>query len=354
MSVTLGKTMYKIHKWSGLIVGLFIFLLGVSGSILVFNQELEEYGRADYLKVDNTQPVDIDKAYQTVSSKFKNWDTRIEQFSENPSATLVFGLRRATQRLTVFVHPANGKILSQADSEKTIVKWILKLHYSLHAGAAGKTVVFISGCLFLISLITGLIIYRRAIVAVLLFKPTFSNKNKRAFASSLHRYVGVWAVFINLVIVISGLFISFDVMTNGFSAPKKQLPDSPAITTSLQKVLKNINQLHPAFEASYIRFPTSAEAPILILGKLENQPFYYSKTASSVNADATTGELLEFNPATQASPKAKIASISRAFHFVEFDNIFVKLLFCLAGLSVPMLSVTGFLLWKFKKRRALK
>ena len=351
MSKSFGRTLYKVHKWTGLVAGLFIFIMGISGSILVFHDEIEKSLDGDLLTVKNSLPVDIDKAYETINTSFKNWEIRLEHFSDNPKESLVFGLRRPAERLTVFVHPATGSIFKQVETEKTFIKWILKLHYSLHAGTAGKTIVFIIGLLFLASLITGLIIYRKAFTDILLFRVKFNNKNKKAFSSSLHRYVGVWAVLLNLIIVISGLLISYDVMIYGFSSPQTINPKSPEIGISLEKTLQTISSRHPEFEANYIRFPKADGAALLILGSLKGQPFYYSKTGNSISIDPASGQVLEVKNIEGASSKEQIASISKAIHFVEFDNIFIKLIFCLAGLSVPLLSITGFLLWKWKKKK---
>lgn len=350
MSKRFGKTIYKIHQWTGLIAGLFILILGITGSILVFHNEIEQSADARYLKLENDLPADIDKAYKTITKTYKNWEVRLEHFSNEPAEALVFGLRRPAERLSIFVHPATGEILKQTDSEKTFIKWILKLHYSLHAGTAGKTIVFITGILFLLSLVTGLVIYRKALKDILLFRVKFKQKNKKSFSSSLHRYVGVWAVILNLIIVITGLLISYDVMMFGYSNTSTKNPESPEITISLQKALATIDSIHPEFFPNYIRFPKTDGAPLLILGAVKDQPFYYSKTGNSVSVDPVTGELVEFKIAERSSSKIQIASISKAIHFVEFDNIFVKLIFCMAGLSVPLLSITGFLLWKWKRK----
>ncbi|WP_026899343.1 PepSY-associated TM helix domain-containing protein [Daejeonella oryzae] len=354
MSKTFGKSIYKLHKWTGLIAGLFIFILGISGSVLVFHKEIEKSVDTDYLVTDNNLPVDIDKAYETIHTSYKNWEIRLEHFSNDPKETLVFGLRRPAERLTVFIHPANGNILKQADTEKAVVKWILKLHYSLHAGTAGKTIVFIVGLLFLLSLITGLIVYRKALTDILLFRIKFKQKNKKAFSSSLHRYVGVWAVLLNLIIVITGLLISYDVMIYGYSNQTVSNPKSPKINISLQKTLEILQKDYPDFNANYIRFPKAEGAALSILGSLKNQPFYYSKTSNSISVDPNTSEIREIKIIRNATSKDQIASISKAIHFVEFENIFIKLIFCLAGLSVPLLSITGFLLWKWKGKKSKK
>src|SRR5687767_11490452 len=115
-----GKKTYKIHKWCGLLAGIFILVLGFTGSILVFHDTLEAYEHQEIWQVKNSQPVSIDAAYKTINQTYPGWEIRLQRFSENPSETLIFSLRRPDHRLVVFSHPANGNILKVTDSDNTV------------------------------------------------------------------------------------------------------------------------------------------------------------------------------------------------------------------------------------------
>lgn len=352
MNHILSKRIYKIHQWCGLLAGLFIMLLGISGSILVFHEELDSREHKEVWKVSAQEPVSIDKAYKTLTQKYQHWEIRLQRFSNDPAETLIFSLRRPDQRLMIFSHPSSGKILKVADSDKTFVNWILRFHYSLHADLIGEILVFIFGLLYFISLVSGLIIYRKAIQKIFLFRTRFNRKNKRAIASSLHRYTGVWALVLNLFIVISGILISYDVVSNGLK--KNKTPGSieaPEIKFSIDHTLQIVDQKYPDFHPSYIRFPLVKEKPLIIQGELAGQAFFYSRYYNSVPVDALTGVTGELIQADSANSSTKLSSIVRAVHFVEFGNFPVKLLFCLAGLTAPALSITGFFLWKWKRNK---
>lgn len=347
------KRIYSIHKWGGLIAGIFIFMLGISGSVLVFHEELDALEHRNEWTVSNTAPVQIDKAYQTIITKYKNYEIRLPRFSNNPKETLIFNLRRPEQRLTIFVHPSTGSILKVIDSNKTIVTWLLTFHYSLHSNLAGEIVVLIIGLIYLISLITGCIVYRKALIDMLLFRVKFRKKNKRSVASSLHRYVGVWALLLNLVIVISGLFISYDIVSKGIKkGNNKTSLLTPEIDFSIDKSLQAIRSKLPQFHPSFIRFPLSKEKPLIINGTVDGQAFYYSRYYNNVSI-APSGKIGELKKANEADEATKLSSLVRAIHFIEYGNLTVKILFCLVGLSAPVLSITGFLLWRWKRKKKL-
>lgn len=186
---------------------------------------------------------------------------------------------------------------------------------------------------------------------MLLFRIKFRRKNRRSIASSLHRYIGVWALLLNLIIVISGLFISYDIVSKGINKENSKASlTSPENDFSIDKSLQAISRKYPRFHPSFIRFPLSEEKPVIFKGTVDGQAFYYSRYYNSVSI-AASGKIGELKQANSADGATKLSSIVRAIHFVEYGNLPVKLLFCLAGLSAPALSITGFLLWKWKQKK---
>ncbi|HEY1006507.1 MAG TPA: PepSY-associated TM helix domain-containing protein [Sphingobacteriaceae bacterium] len=352
MSNPLGKRIYKIHQWTGLLAGVVILIMGLSGAVLAFHDELEAFVHRGALTVVNSAPVDVDKALQTVNSRYQNWEVRLQEYSPDPSRTLVFSLRRPEERLTVFVHPSTGTILEQIDTNRTFVTWILTLHYSLHARVTGQVVILIAGICLLISILTGLFIYRKAILDVLLFRNRLKKKNNRAVASFLHRQIGVWALLLNLAMVLSGILISYDITSNAIkSGGRKKSLQTPELSFSVNRKLAEISRLYPGFHAASMRFPTAAGLPLRISGPVDGTGIFWSRNYNSVLIDSETGEIQAFKNRDNADTQTRVASISRSVHFLEFGNLPVKILFSLSALSAPALSVTGFLLWYWKKRR---
>lgn len=354
MGKFLGKNLYKLHQWTGLIAGIFVFVMGLSGAVLVFHEDLEMMEHRARWQVDNRAPVSIDKAFQNIAQRYPHWEIRLQRFSTDPSQTLIFSLRRPEERLMVFAHPADGQLLAVLDPAKTFTNWVLKLHYALHAGLAGEVLVFAVGLAWLASLLTGLYIYRKALVGVLLFQVSFKKKTKRSFASSLHRVVGVWALLLNLVMVGSGLLISYSIVANGLKAlgtTTKEI-SPPALGFSIDTALKTLRRQQPNFEPTYMRFPKTADQPLTVNGHLAGEPFYYSQYYNAATFELATGRFLALKANTQADASTRVDSISKGLHFVEYGNWLVKMLFCLVGLSAPLMSVTGFLLWKWRQKKA--
>ncbi len=340
-----AKKVYFFHQWSGLIAGLFILIMGLTGSILVFHEELEALEHEREWTVPNKQAVSIDQGLKTVIQRFPGWDIRLQRFSSDPRHTLIFQLRRPDARLIIFSHPSSGAILKVMDQKDSMVFWILKLHYSLHSGIAGESLILIAGILFIFSLLTGLIVYRKALLRVLTFRAKFNTNKKRPLASALHRYVGVWALIFNLLIAVTGTVISYEIVRSALQAPVANLPSAPEIHISIDQALKKLELQQPGFNPSYIRFPTSTGKPIIIAGRISGKALFYSKFYSTVSVDPVSGK------AEDLQITRSLSSLVRGIHFIEYGNIWVKIFFCLVGISGPVLSVSGFLLWRWGKRK---
>jgi len=346
----LKRKIYAVHKWCGLIAGLFISLMGISGAILVFHDEIEQHEHRDLWHIDNDRAVNIDNAYILISRKFPNADIRIIRFSKNPKETLIFSLKSKDYRVLVFAHPSQGTILKIVDNNTTVRQIILNFHYSFYSGSFGKVFVFIIGLIFLISLLTGLFIYRKSFARIILFRSPFNRKSSGGMYASVHHYIGVWALILNLMLVITGSLIAFDNLSHGAALSN----DIPHTKVSIDRALNSIRKRYPNFTATYIRYPTALNASIEINGKVKDDPFYWTQYYNKIEVNTTTGDISNLVLTSQSGKGKKTASLVGVLHLVEFKNIWAKILFCLAGLSAPVLSITGFFMWKRKRRQVVR
>ncbi len=338
------RKIYLIHKYTGLCAGIFIFILVVSGSILVFHDDLDQWQLKRYSQVENTRPVSVDMGYRTVSAQYVDWDVRLIRFSERRDEALVFQLRKPEERLLAVVHPSNGALIKVIPQSQTLVYWVLKLHYTLLAGLVGEMLVLLSGLLFIISLLTGLIVYRKVLLKTLLFRVRFSFKTSNAFYSSLHRYVGVWSLLLNLLMGLSGVVISYEIVSAGLK--KQEIPQIalPEINISIDGVLKDIQLNVPDFKAEYIRFPLNSSQPMNIAGSYTRNSPFFSKYYNVIKVDINSGDY------TDVSSTNNLSSLVRGIHFVEYGNGLIRVIFVLVGLSAGILTLSAYLIWVRRRK----
>src|SRR5690606_6170161 len=335
----------QYHSICSLIAGVFLILLGITGSILVFNEDLDDELFAPYQVNGAAEVLNLDSATAAVQQKYKDWNTRIIHFKKGE--TIVFNIRRPEQRMFVFVHPENGEILGAIDERTHLTKWLLKFHYSFHAGVIGRMLVLLFGTLFLISLITGILLYRKSIKKVLLFKIKLKTNHRRTFYSALHSYIGVWALLLNLVLAITGVLLAYSVTLAALKTPKD--PEPPLVETSLENVLRTLEKEIPEFHPSFIRLATSEKSPIVINGAFEDDSFAYSIHYNKISVNNTSGAIEKVKKISEQPLLYKANSMITPLHYGQFAGLIGKLVYCLIGISGPALSITGFVIWYKRK-----
>lgn len=341
-----NKTIFKYHSWFGLIAGLYLIVMGISGAILVFHDSIDQDVPINIPANLIEKSPDFDLAIAAVQHKYPLWELRLANFKQEEA--LIFDLRNLKERRKVFVDPQTAKIIKDLNYHSQFTSWLLKLHYSLHAGILGRILILLFGILFLLSLITGIYLYRKSILKALLFKVKIKMKNKKSFYSSLHRYVGVWALLLNMVLVITGIILSFGVAKAGLNTPLP--PASPEIITSVNGIIHDLKKNHPEFTPTYMRLPKQEIAKITVYGNFEKDPFFFSEFFNFFQIDYKTGKIVSVKKISEGSLLEKLNSMVTPFHYGEYGGIWIKILYSIIGLSGPFLSITGFYLWWKRKR----
>lgn len=318
--------------------------MSLSGAILVFSDEWEEAADAPWVKVPNPSGAfSYDASVPVLQAQYPEWELRAYGQPEANEA-LIYELRKGELRKRVYVHPQNGTILHVTEQAQWY-KQLLLFHYTLFSGTTGKITVFFIGVFFLLSLLTGLYVYRRSIVKVLLFRVRLGRKNKRNYNSSLHRIVGVWSLLFNLLLVSAGLALAGKVSLAALESKKAPKGDETAATvTSVDAHRAALLQAYKDFEVHMVRIRPTGNT-LYFAGRYQDDPFYYGVYYSSFTVNVETGEV-EKKVVLRDEPLGKrLLSFSGPLHFGNWGGLPVKILYCFFGLTPALLSLTGFFIW---------
>jgi uncharacterized iron-regulated membrane protein len=352
------RILLSIHKWLGLIAGIFILVMGLTGSIIVFDDEIEHFIQRNVIyQPDSDQPVSLDKAYKSIIEKHPNRDIRFTHIPEQADRAIEAEIRQPDNRRYLYMHPANGEILRDLDNYDTFSYWMLKLHYTLHAGFWGEVILLIASFMFIGSLITGFWFYRKAVWRVLTFKIRLRFRDLKSGSSELHRVVGIWALIFNLVAGVTGAVILFIIVQTQTNATEPApLPNPPAVEASIDNILDKARKSYPGFDPSYIGMPRQPDGSITLFGHMDTDlPIHY-KFSNYVQYDPATGSETNSHFIKGKPISTHLLSFIYPLHFGNWGGIFIKSLYCLFGLTPAILSITGFIIWRQreKKKRKLK
>jgi uncharacterized iron-regulated membrane protein len=347
------RLLLTVHKWLGLLAGIFILVMSLTGSVIVFDDEIEHFIHRDVIyQPDSDQSVSLDNAYHSIVEKHGNWDVRFTHIPKKSNRAIEAEIRRPNDRRYLYIHPVSGNILRDLNSYNTFSYWMLKLHYTLHAGFLGEVILLIAGIIFIGSLITGFWFYRKAIKRVLTFKirPHFRDLNSGS--SELHRSVGVWALIFNFITAVTGtVIILIIVMTNAKKDGLGPMPNPPAVEVSIDRLMTKTQQTYPEFNPSYLGMPRQTGGKITL----------YGNTSSDLPIHYEFSNYIQFDPKTGVENNAffiknqplstHLLSVTYPLHFGDWGGIPIKILYCFFGLAPAILSITGFIIWRNRQQK---
>lgn len=358
-----SRLIFSLHSWLGLISGIFLLLLGLSGSALVFLKEIDQMINSELLHVSpEGQVLPLDTIYRKISRQhphltgiaWLNPDAATEEAYE-------FRLYQNDGKISTYdlgmmsINPYSGAVLRDGnlkDFNPSFMHWILQFHWSFQLGLPGLFMATLFGITMLLSILTGLVIYRKYVWKVFTFRVKMKWQNWRTISSDLHRIVGVWALFFNVIIFFTGFWMNKFAFDPGYW--KKQTVSAPANKLSAQsadQLFRTARNAMPDLIPHQIYLPTQAEKPFRLSGPLKNQsPFFYN--GNSVAVDPGTGLVISMERLTEKGVWEKIEATFFPLHAGTFGGAPVKALYVIIGLLPGLLSITGALLWwrKVKKR----
>lgn len=358
----LTKLSFKLHGWVGLVAGLFFLLYGVSGSLLVFRHDLDRYFNPElHNLIPARKKIPADEIYRMILRTHPHLKKLVlHDFPRDKYDSYEFMLYKRQQHLAdnylyfVFVNPYTGKILREGGYQEmapSFLRWIYTFHYSLQLGIPGMFFTAIIGLVMLLSMLTGVIIYRKHIWQALRFKAGLNLKNWRTGLSSLHRIVGVWALLFNIVLFFTGFWMLREYfIPSMWILPKQQA--NYEVPVNIDSLISQARKSIPGFEPIAVNIPTIKDADVLVRGKMpQTTNVLLQGKASSIAFDAHTGTLKHYIVIDQQDLEERLEYMAYKLHEGAFAGIILKWIYVIFGLTPGFLSITGALLWLKRKRR---
>lgn len=214
-SQKIKKAFLVLHRWLGLTTGLVVFVVAITGCLFVFEEEWREAFQHKYLHVDETKGTRKSITALTAIVQKAYPEEKITQirFLENKDAAFVFHTKRA---LAVSVNPYTGRIIGHRNLKKDFMSVVLDIHLNLLLGHVGKEIVRWNVLIFFILCLSGLVLWwpkqKRFFKQAITIK--WKTKNWKRLNWDLHSVPGFYALFVLLIISLTGIFWVFDTAKN--------------------------------------------------------------------------------------------------------------------------------------------
>jgi uncharacterized iron-regulated membrane protein len=204
-------TMIRLHRWIGLFTGPVILVLGLSGAVLVYREEL---GAALDGRPPAVEPaastVSLDAAIAGALVRFPGAEPRAIVLAPSARQPHRIELQWRGDRVEVWVDPYRGTVLGSRLPDRSVLVAVHRLHAHLHLGRAGSAIVGVLGLLLLVEGMTGLWLWppstwrRRA--------PRFGRRPR---ADAAHRLLGALTLAVNGLLGLTGALLAFAAVTGG-------------------------------------------------------------------------------------------------------------------------------------------
>jgi uncharacterized iron-regulated membrane protein len=205
----LRRVTFQLHLWSGIGVGLYVLMVSVTGSILVYRNELYVAATRDPIIVAESGPLLTDDELNSAATRAHPGYTidRITR-ARNPNEAVIISLDGATGPKRRLFNPYTGEDLG--DSEPLgmrLVSKLLELHDDLLAGETGRSVNGVAALLVIALASTGIVVWWPGIKTWRRSLIVRRNVGWRRFTWELHSMIGFWTLGFIVLFGLSGAYL---------------------------------------------------------------------------------------------------------------------------------------------------
>lgn len=376
------KKLLWLHKWLGLISGLVVLIVSLTGCLIVFQDELQLLIHPEkfFIEKQNLQPsktIALSQLVNIAGAKLNPGEkiSRVEVFSEK-NRTWIFRAVKTNKDgffysdyfiyyKRVFLNPYTGNVQVVENTKENFFQIVLQLHMNLLLGEKyGHILVGYSTIFFAVLCITGIVLWWPKKWKPKTIKNSFSinfkAKSKR-LNYDLHNVLGFYSLFFALLFALTGLVFAFPVFKKIISnqlnsldnkeLKELSLPFVPqSATTVLDNSLNYVLATHPNADQLSIRLEKDISEPQGVQVRMEKNRtgvFYW------YYFDQKNGQITELKSSKNLQLGSRVASLNYDLHVGSIGGIYTKILAFFASLVCASLPITGFVIWlnKYKKSK---
>lgn len=338
------KLLTVLHRWTGGIVGLLLAVIGLSGTVLVWEESWISLPGAD-------DPLRGDAA--GIGSAVAR------ALAEDPSLSHVtFADERLGLHQAIYAHGGGayltqrGEIVDRWSSMWGRPElWLFDLHGDLFLGETGKYVTGALGLLLFAFAVTGLVLWWRA-------RKTFTfrlwpARMTRSAIVRQHRDIGVVASPLLLLAALTGSLMIFkplaDTLLAPWADPTKAAPEPPiaignvSAATDWPALMANAQAAFPNAAPRRLMLPTERGMPVTLRMR---QPFEWTPNGRTyVYLDGASGNMLAVEDPAASDTASKIAEKFYPLHAGKIGGGLWRLLLTFSGLTLVLLGTLA--TWSF-------
>ncbi len=392
-----------LHRYVGLLLALFLTLAGLTGSVLAFQEELDEALNPELFFTASAaaprhhglpealEPFAVSRRTQALQEGGVGWEVPLK-LEPGKTQHVWQSSGRGTYRQR-FVDPATGELVGEREwgnireGKRNLIPFLYRFHYSLALGEVGTVLFGIVALLWTLDCFVGAYLtipapggreakrdgitqwFRRWLPAWMI-----RTSSWYAAAFTWHRASGLWVWGLLIVFAWSGVgFNLWPVYRPVVAAtlgmrggthdklPELTPPFPPSALSPAQAYELAKQHMHAelaALDAELVEEQTLTYTPehativYRVKSSLDIQDRY---PRTEVYLNSTTGSLIGFDAPTGQAAGNTVTNWLFALHMGTVGGLAYRILIAVFGVMVAVLSVSGVLIWWRKtSKRASK
>jgi uncharacterized iron-regulated membrane protein len=372
------KALFQIHKIIGLVAGAIFVLVGLSGTVLSYREEADEFLNASLMRVETpaqASPRSLDEILAAAVAAMPP-DAKLERLKlpRHPAAATAITYMVETDDFQssfreMFVDPytarAKGsRLLLRGDDvfSQPPIQILMAFHWTLLLGPNQGWIIGVVGIVMIASIGVGVYLWlpRNGDWKSGLRVKWGASAGRVVY--DLHRGIGAYFAAVLLVILFTGVAMIFKPATRAATAMFSMVRADPDFGKStpipgrtpigVDAAVASAGKVFPDGRLHWVMLPSTPKG-VYVVGRQSAHEPSRSKTFRNVSIDQYSGEVLRIEDRKGFTAGERFIEWLFPLHsgeaFGEIGRPFVALF----GLIPLALYVTGFLRWR-QKRRAWK
>ncbi|MDR2114888.1 MAG: PepSY domain-containing protein [Planctomycetaceae bacterium] len=363
------KFLYQTHLWLGIVSGIVLFIVALTGTLLVFQSDIVHFFDHDryFVSHPNMTPLNVEDLIAKVEQDMNGNVYFVRKYSNQNNATYVMSVANNNtdgKTNTQIVDPYTGELLG-VSTLFNFFNAVQNLHTSLFLPKPiGKIIVGSASLIFVVLALTGLFLWLPA---------NFSNKKewttgflvrfrkgKSLLVYDSHKTLGFYILIPILLMALTGMVFSFTWFRTGvnkvfnvqYSGDLKSVPpSSDAKPLPFAYFIKKADELLEYKDYRWIIYPDQNDATVYVKG-IQIESFKLAK-GESIVFERYTGEVLHHERSEDIPIGKKIVFLLHSLHRGSIFGFPTQIIYFLACLTATTLPVTGIIIW-WRKLRKIK
>jgi uncharacterized iron-regulated membrane protein len=242
----LRRAIFQLHLWSGIGIGLYVLLVSVTGSVLVYRNELFRAAVRDPIIVTASGPRLTDEQLTRAATRaYPGYVVTDVSRYRDPDQAVSVSLKSDTDLKIRLFDPYTGEDLGDSVPLGIwLVSKLMELHDDLLGGSTGRAVNGVGALLIVVLACTGIVVWWPGIKTWRRSLTVHRNVGWQRFTWHLHSMMGFWTSGFILLFAVSGAYLgnpeSFQNLADRLEPPT----DANAGTRIVDQVLYWLAYLH--------------------------------------------------------------------------------------------------------------